>query len=295
MKNSDFIYAGTFNFNTEMPPELAIVYEKIKYKKSISKRISELENEILANKKEEILTKKDILTPLLKSKLAHREITIKYENGEIYPKEIPFPNIVFIQFAEPHVLITDLYDHDREWYKMHKFIKGFSEESYISYQQGCWLSSIASAINCCEYLLKYEYLKLINKYDAIKSEELSKDKHFSLGKFIGKDNEYLKELGILLQFSDKIEYLNHVRVSIYHFNPERAKKASESGTLEVEKSAPISDDIILPITAFRVYNIMVDLINHFYNRKMALNYLKECSNDWMKKRGLTEDDLKNEK
>ena len=49
--------------------------------------------------------------------------------------------------------------------------------------------------------------------------------------------------------------------------------------------------MVIPIIAYKVYTIMIELINHFYNEKKALEYMKEGVQDWMKKRNLNEKDL----
>jgi len=266
-------------------------YEIKKYKEGILPRVEELKKEVARNKKETKEDKKRILKFLLKTKSNHRNWTFQYENGEVYPKDVLCPDIRIIQYAEPHVLITDLYDEDRAWYRMPELIKGFAEESYLSYEMGFWLSSIASAINCCEYISKYEYLRYLNNKDKIKADELSKDRNFSLGSFKHEKNNYLEELN-LNHFREKISYLNDVRISIYHFSPDREKEVSKKGKLEIEKKAPITGNMILPILAFRVYDTMIDLINQFYSKEKALDYLEECKSDWMNKKGIKEEDLK---
>lgn len=69
--------------------------------------------------------------------------------------------------------------------------------------------------------------------------------------------------------------MNDVRVSIYHNNQEKARKVRQKGGIEIERQAPITDEIAIPIIAFGVYEIMLDLINHFYNKQKMLEYLEE--------------------
>jgi len=290
MTKSDFVYRGKVAFDT--PDQNTILeYEKHKYMKGIIPRIKQLEKELKKNKKETIKEKQETFNFLMQTRKNHRTWKFKYENGEVYPKEVSPPDIVCIQYAEPHVIITDWYDENHEWYGMPHLIKSFAEEAYLSYEMGFWYSAIASAINCCEYILKYELLRKINQANKTKADELSKDRYFSLGIFTKKDNDYLKQIK-LNKFKRKISYLNDVRVSLYHFNPGRAKKVNRKGTLEIEKKAPISDDMVIPIIAFKVYSIMYDLISSLYNKKMALKYTKEGVKDWMKKRGLKAGEIK---
>lgn len=288
-KAADFVYRGVIEFNPQLPPERALAYEKLKYKQGILPRIQDLAKEVAEDKKESKEEEKEFFDALLQSKLNHRSITFRYENNEVYPKDVTFPDIRLIPYPEPHVLITDLYDNKREWYTMRKLIEGFAEEAYLSYEIGLWLSSISAAVNCCEYILKYEYIRKLNKVDAEKAGQQSEDRYFSLGSFV-KGSKYLLDLG-LQNFKDKIAYLNDVRVSLYHFSPEKAKRVSGKGDLEIEKEAPMSDDMALPIVAFRVYSIMSELLELLYCKEKALDYARECVIDWMKKRGLTEKDL----
>ncbi len=287
---ADFKYQFTGTFDPHFSPLDMKEYEKKKYLEGILPKIKKLKEEIKKNKK---LTQKEKLGNfdfLMNTKSNHRNCTFEYETGEIYPKEIDEPDIRIIQFAEPHVFITDLYDDNKNWYHMPNLIKGFAEESYLSYQLGFFLSSIASAINCCEYILKYEYFRHLNKTDKTKAEEKSKDKRFSLGSFVYSGATYLDELAIR-QFHDSIEYLNDVRISLYHFSPERESNATSKGNLEIERHASLSDDMVLPIIAFKIYSTMLGLINHFYSKEKALEYFEECKSDWMIKRGLKEGDL----
>ena len=149
MKKADFVYQGTFSFEP-LDPQKQIEYEKLKYQKGIIPNIKELEKEIKKNKKETQKEKQKTFKFLMQTRNNHRTWKFEYENGEVYPKDVSLPNIRYIQYAELHVIITDWYDENPDWYRMPKLIKGFAEESYLSYEQGLWFSSIASAINCCE-------------------------------------------------------------------------------------------------------------------------------------------------
>lgn len=290
MEKADFVYQGKGTFGP-LSLDIILEYEKNKYLRGIIPKIKELETEIKKNKKETATDKQETFKSLMKTRKNHRTCKFQYENGEIYPKEISPPDICYIQYAEPHVIITDWYDKNSNWYRMPQLIKGFAEEAYLSYELGLWFSSIASAINCCEYVLKYELLRKINKTDTNKADELSKDRYFSLGSFINQKNDYLKQIR-LKKFYKKILYLNDVRISIYHFNPEKEQRVNKKATLEVEKYAPISDELVIPIIAYKVYSIMYELTSSLYNRNKELEYVKEGVKDWMKKRGLKEGEIK---
>lgn len=285
--DADFAYQGTLKFDLKHNHFNEIKSEIHRYKKGILPKIKELGEEKSKTKNATKKEKEENFKFLLWKKSNIRDCTFRYENGEIYPKEVSFPDIRFIQYAEPHVLITDLYDNNEEWYGLKEIIGNFSEEAYLSYEMGLWFASISSAINCCEYILKYELFRYLNKNDKTELQKASKDYYLTLGRI--KDNDYkcLDLLNINPLFYDKLDYLNLVRNSIYHFNPEKAKKVSPKGIFEVEKSVSITNHLVIPIIAYRVYSIMIDLINHFYNEEKALEYVEECVADWVQKRGLS--------
>lgn len=289
MKNADFIYQGKGTFD-QLDSDTQLTYEKHKYIRGILPQLKELEKEIKQNKRETNKEKKETFDFLMQTKSNHRSFRFEYENGDVYPKEVSPPDIRFIQYAEPHVIITDWYDENPDWYRMHHLIKGFAEESYLSYEMGFWYSSIASAINCCEYVLKYELLRKINFTDKSKAKKLSEDRGFTLGSFI-KNVNYLEELN-LKSFLSKIQYLNDVRIAVYHFSPKKSNKLNKNGELEVEQDAPISDEMVIPIVAYRIYSIMYELTSRLYNQKKSLIYIKEGIKDWMKKRKLKEGEIK---
>ena len=292
-KQADFKYEFSGEFDPTFSPFDMKEYEKKKYLEGILPKIEKLKKEIKKKKKPTKKEKRETFEFLMNTKANHRNWTFEYENGEVYPKDVEEPDIRVIQYAEPHVLITDLYDEDKDWYHMPNLISGFAEESYLSYEMGFWLSSIASAINCCEYILKYEYFRYLNKTNKTKVEELSKDRYFTLGTFIRTGNNYLKELRLKPSF-DNVTYLNDIRISLYHFSPEKEKRATKKAELEVEKHASLSDDMVLPIVVFRIYSIMMELINHFYGKENAVKYVEEGVADWMKKRGIKKEDLTKE-
>ena len=47
---------------------------------------------------------------------------------------------------------------------------------------------------------------------------------------------------------------------------------------------PITDKLVIPIVAYKIYCIMQDLINYFYNEKMRIKYIKEGFKDYRKLR-----------
>ena len=287
MNSHHFIYQGTFSFDPNFIPFDRIKYEIHKYKKGILPQIEELRKDLKLNKKISKKEKEKYTKFLFSKKENHRYWKFKYENGEIYPKDVDPPEINFIQYPEPHALITDCYDNEEEWYRLREIIKDFAEEAYLTYKKGLWFASVSCAINCCEYILKYELFRNLNKRDKDELRKATKDNYLTLGRLI-KNNAYgILDLLRIKSFVKKLDYLNLIRNSIYHFNPEKEKKIKRKGKIEIERQSNISDEMVIPIIAFRVYTIMIELINKFYNKKKSLRYIEECVKDWMKKRKLT--------
>ena len=277
-----FKYVGTFKLDSP-DEEILLAYMEKKYKGVVPQLLHEFEK--TKNSQRVPNYDNSVYTRLMKVRANRRSALFQYEDGDWYPKNIPVPDIQRIQFAEPHILITDMYWDFRDWYEMPTLIKEFAEEAYLAYNTGMWYASIASAVNCCEYTLKYELLRHIHKKDPDKAEELSKDKHFTLGSFVN-NTEYLSKLGIL-SFKNDIDYVNTVRVGLYHFSVNKKRKLQENGLLEVENVSSPFDKIIAPITAYRTYVVMWRLTHKFYNIDKAIEYVKESAEDYkrLKKEG----------
>ena len=295
MTESNWDYITRIDFDPDNLDEednkLIKEYHKMRYKKAIAPMIKKLEKELKSPKAKEKLNKEDhrnFLKNLFEEKANGRNLKVRYENGEIYPQDIFPPDIAFIQFAEPHVLITDLSDVNADWYRLRNIIPDFANEAFLTYEIGCWLASISSSINCCEYILKYELFRNLKTTNTNLLQTAIKDENLTLGRLIN-DAKY-NCLGLLKieSLHDDLNYINHVRISIYHSSPEKAKKVNQKGKIEVERFAPITDDMMMPIISFRVYSIMTNLINHFYNKEKSLEYYKECVNDWKRKTNIDE-------
>lgn len=286
-EDADFEYITSF----ENEPEdeemkgLMLEYEKQKYKRAIIPQLEQLKKELsVGGRTPEMLKWKEIKL-ILQNRIDHRHMTFKHENGMVYPKDVPYPGIVYVQEAEPHVLITGLSDNDFAWYGLKEVIGEFAEEAYLTYETGLWLASISSAINCCEYALKYELFRHLNKKDAAKLEEATMDYNLTLGKMVNNAYDCLDALGLRDQFYDNLTYLNLVRSSIYHANPEKAKKVNRLGETDIERTGPVTDYFVLPVIAFKVYTIMISLLNRFYGLQKAIEYYEEGIADWKRKRG----------
>ena len=287
-KKADFVYSHSGSFKP-LDGEMRLELEKHKYLKGVLPRIESLKNEIEQDINEDV-NKKEVFEFLKNSRSNYKNITFEHEDGEIYPKEIEPPQITYIPPAEPHIIITDWYENDYDWYKMREIIESFAEESFLCYEMGLWYSSLASAINRCEYALKYEVLRKRFKIDKFEAEKLSLDKKFSLGSFTF-NKKYLDEIN-LEELHDKIKYLNDIRISLYHFSPEKNKKISSQGEIDVERHSPLSDEFGVPVIAYRVYSIMKKLLSKLYNRNKAIKFFEEGISEWITMRRLKKEDLK---
>ena len=129
MEKADFIYQGKVIFDP-LDPDIQLRYEKQRYLKRIVPQIKELEKEIKKNRKETAKEKQETFKFLMQERKNYRTLKFQYEDGEVYPKEISPPNIIYIQSAEPHIIITDWSDENPDWYRMSDLIKGFAEEKH---------------------------------------------------------------------------------------------------------------------------------------------------------------------
>jgi hypothetical protein len=206
----------------------------------------------------------------------------EHDDGTFLPKQIVPVEVGFIQYPEPHIIITDWYEEPQDWYPLYTLIGDFAEQSFLCYQKGYYYASIACSINCCEYILKYEYLRRIKRKDA-------KDfiKTATLGSFTGDNEKNLIKLKIKNKFSRKLKILNKIRRALYHYNPKEVKELQKLGKTFIEKTAnPITDHLLISMTAYKAYNVMKELVEHFYNEKTRIKFIKEGLKDYEKKKEL---------
>ncbi|MFH1786483.1 MAG: hypothetical protein ABH829_02450 [archaeon] len=194
-------------------------------------------------------------------------VFIEDADGHFYPRPIKQPNIQFIQFPEPHVLITDWYLNEKEWYGLQELIEPFAEQAYLCYKNGYYLASIACSATCCELVIKYEYLRgvPIDYGTRITS-------YTTLGQLI-QDYKVIKKLGII-PMKDKLQSLSDLRSGYLHYNPQKLIKQSQRRT--EEQNLPLSEDFDIPPFAYEAYQTMQLLLTKFYSKKQHLDYIKEC-------------------
>lgn len=297
-EKANFVYqfSGTFDPNVDVFSKEELKQLEIrKYKARVTNEIERIKKELQSKKKKSV--KKELEEKINKSKLlfeqfvSMRGVTFEFAKNEIYPKEVPYPTIHFIQYPEPNYIydVSGFYKKPQEWYDIMGFIEEFAEQSYLCYEMGMWLASISSAINCCEYILKYELFRFLNKNpeDNEILKQMSNNYRLTFGKLLkdnvsGKKKTTLELLGINELFKDKFEYLDLIRGSLYHFNPEKFEEAQSKGELESKHKARLDSDITTPIFAYRVYMIMIEVLNHFYSKEKHLEYLMESKVTWEK-------------
>ena len=74
-------------------------------------------------------------------------------------------------------------------------------------------------------------------------------------------------------------------VALYHFNPKKIKKLQEEGKTFIETIAnPITDEIEVSRTAYKIYNIMKELVEHFYDENNRIGFIKKGLEDYEKRK-----------
>ncbi len=197
-----------------------------------------------------------------------------YEGGVLFPKKIEPPIIYRIQLPEPHAIFTDGYEKEEEWYDMFALIPPYAEQAYLTYKRGFWHACIACCINCCESIVKYEYLRRLPREQANKYYN---DK-LMFGTLLYKTSCLeLLELG---EYSKSLKQLNDLRIGLFHFNKKKTSiKLKWSDGREFFYNQ-ITDDMLLPKLALFAYSVMCKLIKKFYSREMAIKYGKEARKDF---------------
>lgn len=142
----------------------------------------------------------------------------------------------------------------------------------------------------CKNIPRYELFRKLKTTDPDKfSERQAQCRRLTSDALIDPNNVYscLSLLGIR-PFHDKLDYLNTVRIVIYHASAEKAEAGRQNGDIEVEKIEYLTDGLAMPIITFKVYAIMFDLIDFFYSKQKALEYWKEGVAYWKCKRRIWE-------
>jgi hypothetical protein len=125
-------------------------------------------------------------------------------------------------YAEPHVLVTDLYVEFHDWYFSRDLIGDLVEEAYSGYGFGNYYSSILCSNLAVEMALKFEYCKLHRDIaDKLFSGEVSGRKYLS--DFLSM--ETFAELGISNAVTiEEINILTDSRNGFTHFNTKKIRR-----------------------------------------------------------------------
>jgi hypothetical protein len=219
------------------------------------------------------------------------------DDGTIFPKEIAEPDIAYVPCAEPHVLITDLYDKPKDWYFVREMIVEYANQAYAAYYCGMYFASFMCSTSCLEFTLKYEYVRQ-NPAQYEKFE----NNNFSLSTIINETNE----LG-LENYKDRLLIINEARNGLFHFNPKKLKKAvkkmnnqmiTPGTTIDVDNGdevieTPYEDfpeSICTCIDNFRwskiayyAYQVMYEITRDLYGDDMISKHFQEGLDDYDKR------------
>jgi len=255
------------------------------------------ENEIREIYKHLKLREKE-LDELIEQK--YKNITTCYfehDDGEFYPKEIKPVEVGYVHPPEPHVLITDLYKDPQDWYPIYTLIEDFAEQAFLCYRKGFYHASISCSINCCEYVLKYEFMRRSPREYAkelIENKRRKGEPQFALGFFTGNNSKNLNKLRIKKKFEKKLNFLNDIRIALYHFNPKKIRNVQKKGRTFIEKIAnPLTDELEVNRTALKAYDIMKELVENFYNDKTRIKFIREGLKDYRKRKKLVIEEAHN--
>lgn len=222
-------------------------------------------------------------------------------DGSFYPKDIKPPDIAYVPPAEPHVLVTDGYENEEDWYAIEAIIPELAEQALVSYYNGLYQASFMSSLNCIELTLKYELVrnKILNSADLEKG-------NMTLGNIINQDT--LQKLKLENHHKD-LDLLNKARIGLFHFNPEKLKEATvnillnkkpkkgiklvnldmETGkTFETtpEENYYVPSDNLDDWSRFAYfsYSLMYQITKQFYGKERKPEHIKAGLDDYRKKR-----------
>jgi len=220
------------------------------------------------------------------------------DDGTTFPKEIAEPDIGYVPCAEPHVLITDLYDKPEDWHLVREMIDEYAKQAYTAYYCGMYFASFMCSTSCLEFTLKYEYVR----QNPTESEKFGHG-NFSFSTIIKEANE----LG-LENYKDKLLLINEARNGLFHFNPEKLKKAIKKmnnemiqpGTMIYENNGgkiieiPYEDypesiwicikNIRWSKIAYYTYQVMYKITKEIYGDATLLKHLQEGLDDYHKRK-----------
>lgn len=224
-------------------------------------------------------------------------IGIEEIDGTFYPKDIPEPDIAFVPLAEPHVVITDLYEDPQDWYYIRELIEEFGFQSFTAYYGGLYFASYTLSTSCLELTLKYELVR----NGIIESAELEK----SSCNFFWAIKQ-IKDIN-LEKYESRLNIVHKMRNGMFHFNP---KKLNESLISIQNETIPPETEIFIggldkllkaqssdfpwsiseyvdnkewSKVAFFTYMLMYDITKQLYGIDQEIAYFKEGMEDYDQK------------
>jgi hypothetical protein len=248
--------------------------------------------------------KDDLL--MLYEKQSPDAIGIEDDDGTFYPKKIPVPAIEYVPPAEPHILITDLYENPQDWYHISELINEFAKQSFASYYNGLYFASFTLSTSCLELTLKYELLR--NK--IIEPSKLE-ESNYTFGKAI----EQIDKLGIS-KYKSRLDITHTLRNGMFHFNPKKLRESLISigkelyspdkmesipsiiGSMDGSAIEEFQENDFLPDMsylldntewskiAFFTYTLMYDITKQLYGKENKIKYVKEGLEDYHRKKNL---------
>ena len=248
--------------------------------------------------------KDDLL--MLYKKQSPDAIGIEDDDGTYYPKEIPIPAIEYVPPAEPHILITDLYENPQDWYHISELIEEFADQSFASYYNGLYFASFTLSTSCLELTLKYELLR--NK--IIEPSKLE-ESNFTFFRAI----EPIDKLG-LDKYKPRLKIVHTLRNGMYHYNPKKIRESlnliqkelypqekvesipsiigSMGGSpIEVFQESDFLPDLsyLLDNTewskiAFFTYTLMYDITTQLYGETNRIKFVQEGLDDYDRMKNL---------
>ncbi|VVC00871.1 Uncharacterised protein [uncultured archaeon] len=143
------------------------------------------------------------------------KIQVEDDDGSYFPKQIPLPIAQFIQFAEPHVLISEQNEDVKPWYNFRELIQELERQAFVSYYQGLYFASFMCSVSCLEYILKYEYVI------KTRDEGILQDNTTTFGKMV---NEKLGSIN-LSKYKEELTNVNSLRNGFFHLNTDKLKSS----------------------------------------------------------------------
>ncbi len=221
------------------------------------------------------------------------EIQIEDDDGTYFPKPIPLPSALFVQFAEPHVLITDWSEDVKSWYHFQELIQELEKQAFVSYFQGLYYACFMCSVGCLEYIMKYEYIRKTHDESILQNQ--------TFGTMLKKLTDINLE-----KYREDLELVNGIRNGFFHLNTDKLKnsivelrtkryKNVKINTLDMgtdrlttqtmdreyhKDTFDIPDNKDMSKISHHVYCLLNKITNELYGPKQQASFIKECIRDY---------------